>query len=130
MRKDGKFYDDGGDVPEGQTVLLYLLHKCYRLVYKILSSSEPIAEPLMPIHNQLQTVRRFLIEVKKFGGPFTSRELYPYQMKLASIDNMRVDGKFLDDDGTIPEGQGIVMALLNECYDILFELKADIVDEN
>jgi hypothetical protein len=40
-------------------------------VYKILSSSEPIAEPLMPIHNQLQTVRRFLIEVKKFGGPFT-----------------------------------------------------------
>jgi len=130
MRKDGKFYDDEGNVPEGQTVLLYLLHKCYRLVYKILSSSEPIAEPLMPIQNQLQTVRRFLNEIKKFGGPFTSRELYPYQMKLASIDNMRVDGKFLDDDGTIPEGQGIVMALLNECYDILFELKADIVDEN
>lgn len=59
-----------------------------------------------------------------------ARELYPYQMKLASIDNMRVDGKFLDEDGSIPEGQGIVMALLNECYDILFELKADIVDEN
>ncbi|CAB4477490.1 uncharacterized protein OCT59_013155 [Rhizophagus irregularis] len=130
MRKDGKFYDDEGNVPEGQTVLLYLLHKCYRLVYKILSSSEPIAEPLIPIHNQLHTVRRFLNEIKKFGGPFTSRELYPYQMKLASIDNMRVDGKFLDEDGSIPEGQGIVMALLNECYDILFELKADIVDEN
>jgi hypothetical protein len=51
-------------------------------------------------------------------------------MKLAYVDNMRIDGKFLDEDGTIPEGQGTVMALLNECYDILFELKADIVDEN
>ncbi|CAG8498423.1 28_t:CDS:2 [Funneliformis caledonium] len=130
MRKNGKFYDNEGNVPEGQTVLLHLLRKCYRLLYKILSSSEPIAEPLMPIHNQLLTVRRFLIEVKKFGGPFTARELYPYQMKLASIDNMRVDGKFLDEDGSIPEGQGIVMALLNECYDILFELKPDVVDDN
>ncbi|CAJ0826262.1 22031_t:CDS:2 [Entrophospora sp. SA101] len=110
MRKDGKFYDKDGNVPEGQTVLLYLLHKCYRLIYKLLSSSEPIAEPLMPIHNQLQTVRKFLKEIKKFGTPFTARELYPYQMKLASIDNLRVDGKFIDDDGSIPEGQGIIAA--------------------
>jgi len=51
-------------------------------------------------------------------------------MKLASIDNIRIDGKFLDEDGSIPEGQGIVMALLNECYDILFELKADIEDKS
>ncbi|CAJ0843635.1 16357_t:CDS:2 [Entrophospora sp. SA101] len=127
MRKDGKFYDKDGNVPEGQTVLLYLLHKCYRLIYKLLSSSEPIAEPLMPIHNQLQTVRKFLKEIKKFGTPFT--ELYPYQMKLASIDNLRVDGKFIDDDGSIPEGQGIIAALLNECYDILYELKADVEED-
>ncbi|CAJ0756461.1 24369_t:CDS:2, partial [Entrophospora sp. SA101] len=112
MRKDGKFYDKDGNVPEGQTLL---------------SSSEPIAEPLMPIHNQLQTVRKFLKEIKKFGTPFT--ELYPYQMKLASIDNLRVDGKFIDDDGSIPEGQGIIAALLNECYDILYELKADVEED-
>ncbi|CAG8451163.1 813_t:CDS:2 [Cetraspora pellucida] len=124
MRKDGKFYDDEGNVPEGQATLLYLLHKCYRLIYKILSSSEPIAEPLIPIHNQLRTVRKLLLEVKKLD-----RELYHYQMKLASIDNLRTDGKFLDTDGSIPEGQGIVMALLNECYDILFEMKADVEEE-
>src|SRR5205823_10210502 len=58
-----------------------------------------------------------------------ARELYPYQMKLASIDNLRVDGKFLDEDGSIPEGQGIIMALLNECYDILYELKADVEED-
>ncbi|CAH1756356.1 7505_t:CDS:2 [Entrophospora sp. SA101] len=108
MRKDGKFYDKDGN---------------------LLSSSEPIAEPLMPIHNQLQTVRKFLKEIKKFGTPFTARELYPYQMKLASIDNLRVDGKFIDDDGSIPEGQGIIAALLNECYDILYELKADVEED-
>ncbi|CAG8573246.1 6780_t:CDS:1, partial [Racocetra fulgida] len=57
------------------------------------------------------------------------RELYHYQMKLASIDNLRKDGKFLDTDGSIPEGQGVVMALLNECYDILFEMKAEVEEE-
>lgn len=32
---------------------------------------------------------------------------------------MRKDGKFLSVDGTIPEGQGIVMAHLNECHELL-----------
>ncbi|KAK9718726.1 hypothetical protein K7432_005298 [Basidiobolus ranarum] len=128
MRKDGYFYDEEKNIPEGQAVLNYLLQKCYRLVYHLLSSSEPIAEPLMPIHNQLITLRTCLLEVKKWGGPFTARELYPYQLKLASIDNLRVDGKFLDEDGNVPEGQAIVMSLLNECYDVIYELKASVDD--
>ena len=76
-----------------------------------------------------------------------SRELYPYSMKvclqpslwtkaevadmqqLNSIDNMRVDGKFYV--GTdIPEGQGSINALLAECYDIAWELRAAVDDEN
>ncbi|RUP45807.1 hypothetical protein BC936DRAFT_147705 [Jimgerdemannia flammicorona] len=105
MRKDGKFYDEEGEAPEGQAMLNFLLHRSYRLVYKLLSESEPVAEALMPIHNQLTTVRRCLVEVKKYGGPFTARELYPYQMKLTSIDNMRVEGKFIDEEGNIPEGE-------------------------
>ena len=32
---------------------------------------------------------------------------------------MRKDGKFLGSDGSIPEGQGIVMAHLNECHELL-----------
>ena len=50
-------------------------------------------------------------------------------MKLASIDNLRVEGKFLDEYGTVPHGQGLVMLLLSECYDLLYELKADIIEE-
>lgn len=35
------------------------------------------------------------------------------------MDLMRKDGKFVGVDGTIPEGQGIVMAHLNECHELL-----------
>jgi hypothetical protein len=51
-------------------------------------------------------------------------ELLPYQMKLSMIDAMRIqfmilgtDGKFLDSEGGIPEGQAILIGLLENCYD-------------
>ncbi|KAG2223104.1 hypothetical protein INT45_008952 [Circinella minor] len=122
LRDDGKFKDTEGNVAEGQTVINFLLRGCYRLITKMLSENVPVAEALMPVHNQLSTVRRCLIEVTKCGKPDSPRDLYPYQMKLASIDNMRVNGIFYDEDNNIPEGQAICTALLNECYDILHDL--------
>jgi len=122
----------------------------------------------MPVHNQLSTVRRCLVEVKKAGGPYSgtsspattifrsplpiiidffssllhrlhdvitlltfvvARELYPYGMKLNSIDGMRVGGKFMTEDGSIPEGQGTVHALLAECYELLHELRSEIEED-
>lgn len=44
-------------------------------------------------------------------------------MKLTSIDNLRKDGKFYDDEGHIPEGQAICMSLLEECYALLEKLR-------
>lgn len=38
---------------------------------------------------------------------------------------MRVDGKFYDEDGNIPEGQGSLNVLLSECFDIVQELKIE-----
>jgi len=58
------------------------------------------------------------------------RELYPYGMKLNSIDGMRVSGKFMTEDGAIPEGQGTVHALLAECYELLHELRSEIDEED
>lgn len=69
MRVDGKFVDSEGNRPSGQfvslfladssdlelicglarQVLLYLLRRCYGLIYRLLSSSEPVSEELMPI---------------------------------------------------------------------------------
>jgi hypothetical protein len=41
---------------------------------------------------------------------------------------MRVDGKFYVGPD-IPEGQGSVNALLAECYDYVWELRAAVADE-
>ncbi|KAI9480642.1 MAG: hypothetical protein EXX96DRAFT_563599 [Benjaminiella poitrasii] len=125
LRTNGHFKDQTLDsIPEGQAVVNFLLRGCYRIMTKMLSENVPVAEALMPIHNQLSTVRRCLIEVTKWGKPDSVRDLYPYQMKLASIDNMRVNGTFCDEEGNIPEGQAVCVSLLNECYDILHELIA------
>ena len=82
-------------------------------------------------------MKKCLNEVLKYGGPFSPRDLYPvrrlaelfismllmfefqYQLALFQIDSLRKDGKFVGVDGSIPEGQGIVMAHLNECHELL-----------
>lgn len=74
---NGKFKDADGNVPEGQTVINFLLRGCYRLISKMLGENVPVAEALMPVHNQLSTVRRCLIEVQKCGKPDSARDLYP-----------------------------------------------------
>lgn len=42
---------------------------------------------------------------------------------------MRVDGKFMVGND-IPEGQASVNALLAECYDLAYELRAAVPDED
>jgi hypothetical protein len=118
---------------------LYLLRKSYALIYHLLTSSEPVSEALLPIYNQLKTLKKCLREVKKAGGVSSSRELYPYSMKvrlvshphtypilmawqLNSIDSMRVDGKFMVGQ-EIPDGQAALMQLLEDCFDLTHELK-------
>ncbi|KAF9462920.1 hypothetical protein BDZ94DRAFT_1298219 [Collybia nuda] len=129
MRIDGKFVDAEDNRPPGQYVLLYLLRRCYGLIYRLLSSSEPVSEELMPIANKLSTVKKCLNEVLKYGGPFNARDLYPYQLALFQIDSMRQDGKFVGVDGTIPEGQGILMAHLNECHELVEMLKESMEED-
>lgn len=62
--------------------LLYLIRRSYAYIYALLISSEPVSEALLPVYNQLQTLRRCLVEVKESGGVANSRELYPYSMKV------------------------------------------------
>ena len=42
---------------------------------------------------------------------------------------MRVNGTFYDEDGMIPEGQGLCVAILNECYDILHDLVSRVEED-
>jgi len=129
MRVDGKFIDAEGNRPTGQYVLLYMLRRCYGLIYRLLSSSEPVSEELMPIANKLSTVKKCLNEVLKHGGPFSPRDLYPYQLALHQIDSLQKDGKFVGSDGSIPEGQGVVIAHLNECHELVEMLKESMEED-
>ncbi|MCJ1461165.1 hypothetical protein MMC28_011547 [Mycoblastus sanguinarius] len=123
-RINGNFEDATGYKADlhAQRTLLYLLRRSYAYIYTLIISSEPVSEALLPVFNQLQTLRRCLVEVKRSGGVSSPRELYPYSMKLNSIDNMRHDGKFLV-GSDIPEGQGSVNALLAECFELSYELR-------
>ncbi|EGW31000.1 uncharacterized protein SPAPADRAFT_56931 [Spathaspora passalidarum NRRL Y-27907] len=112
---------------KNQALTLYLVRRCYSIIYKLLESSEPVSESLTPIHNQLTTVKRCLLELKRVHGLNNLRELYPFQFKLASLDNLRNDGKFIVNN-QIPEGQGTLNALLAECFDILQELKIELYE--
>ncbi|KAK8215125.1 hypothetical protein M8818_002135 [Zalaria obscura] len=125
-RVDGNFLDAEGKPADlhAQRTLLYLLRKSYAYIYQYIVSSEPVSEALLPIYNQLLTLKRCLLEVKRSGGVDSPRELYPYSMKLNSIDNMKKDGKFMVGND-IPEGQGAVIALLAECFELAYELRND-----
>ncbi|KAI0134403.1 hypothetical protein BJ170DRAFT_197756 [Xylariales sp. AK1849] len=123
-RADGNWVDEMGRPAElyVQRTLLYLIRRSYGYIYHLMISSEPVSEALLPYYNQLQTLKRCLIEVQESGGVSSVRELYPYSMKLNSIDNMRKDGKFMIGDD-IPEGQGSVTELLNDCFELNYELR-------
>ncbi|KAI1081211.1 hypothetical protein F5B20DRAFT_78968 [Whalleya microplaca] len=123
-RVDGNWLDENRQPAElyVQRTFLYLIRRSYGYIYHLMISSEPVSEALLPIYNQLQTLKRCLVQVKDNGGVSTVRELYPYSMKLNSIDNMRVDGKFMVGED-IPEGQGSVTELLAECFDLNYDLR-------
>ena len=125
-RVKGNFIDAEGRPADlhAQRTLLYLLRKSYAFIYQYIISSEPVSEALLPIYNQLLTLKRCLVEVQRAGGVDSPRELYPYSMKLNSIDNMRKDGKFMVGND-IPEGQASVTALLNECFEMAYELRSE-----
>lgn len=118
----------GRRTQRAQLLVLYLLRRCYSLIYKLLELSEPVLESLQPIHNQLSTVRRCLLEIKRVDGLNNLRELYPFQFKLALLDNLRQDGKFIV-NGQVPEGQGTLSALLAECFDMIYELKIELEEK-
>ncbi|KAI9843891.1 MAG: hypothetical protein M1837_006044 [Sclerophora amabilis] len=130
-RVQGNFVDDQGNEAElfDQRTLLYLLRRSYAFIYSLIVSSEPVSEALLPVFNQLQTLRRCLLEVKRSGGVSSPRELYPYSMKLHSIESTRIDGKFMV-GSDIPEGQGSVNALLAECFDLNYELRVSAEDDS
>lgn len=85
LRVRGNWYDEDGREAElyVQRTLLYLVRRSYGYVYFLMLSSKPVSEALLPVFNQLQTLKTCLLEVKKSGGVSSVRDLYPYSMKVS-----------------------------------------------
>lgn len=88
LRIDGKFLDSEGNCAPGQAVLHFLLHKCYRLVYKLQVSRFTVADSLMHVYKQLMTLDKCLKELLKWNMELEDADLLPYQMKLSMIDSL------------------------------------------
>lgn len=67
--------------------MIYLIRRSYGYIYYLMVASEPVSEALQPVYNQLQTLKRCLIEVRDAGGVNSPRELYPYSMKVSLPNN-------------------------------------------
>eukprot|EP00158_Paraphelidium_tribonemae_P009083 Partr_v1_DN28764_c2_g1_i1_m62885 putative Conserved hypothetical protein len=121
------------DVGDGEAVIHFLLHKCFRLVYKILlyinlmyhtsnsseeGSSFQMDPTLLAIHRQLLSIRRCLLELKKHA-PWTATDLKPWEMSLAVLSKHVLQHEAL-------VGFGIIVALLDECIELTIEMEVSI----
>ncbi|KAL2917420.1 hypothetical protein HK105_203085 [Polyrhizophydium stewartii] len=123
---------------------------------KISEQLEPIDETLAPLHARLYVIRRTLKEMRnerneqylsslnKAETPSASvaakeranlelsqfnqyynEQLTEIMAQLRSIDDARVDGKFLNDFGETPSGQIPLDALLQECFCLAVEMSEE-----
>lgn len=72
-------------IDKNPQTMLYLIRRSYGYIYHLMVLSEPVSEALLPVYNQLSTLKRCLLEVKDSGGVSTPRELYPYSMKVSHV---------------------------------------------
>lgn len=107
-RVDGKFLGPNGTVPTSQAVCSSLLEECFDITQEIKAHDESknVAESLKPIFDRLTEIRREL-ESLALTHRWSLREtdLWNYTLSLQEIDKMRVDGKFVDLERNVPQGQ-------------------------
>jgi len=107
-RVDGKFLGPNGTVPASQAVCSSLLEECFDIAQEVKAQDESkhVADSLKPIFDRLTEIRRELE-----GLAMTHRwslketDLWNYTLSLQEIDKMRVDGKFVDLEKNVPQGQ-------------------------
>lgn len=109
----------------GSSMLSYLLGSCYNIILGLLGEGPSVAESLLPIYNEINTLRNCLKRLKTLHCKLEEDEKMLYMMKLGSIDRNRENGVFHDEDGLIPEGQSKCVYALEDCYRLVQELSAE-----
>ncbi|KAJ3031700.1 UNVERIFIED_CONTAM: hypothetical protein HDU68_001217 [Siphonaria sp. JEL0065] len=116
-RIDGSYLGKDGTVLPGQATVIWLLEQCYEDAHELLALREAISgeNPLRTIYESLIRLKTKLDHLELvYKYTFKCDDLVPIQMELGKIDNMRVDGKFVDETGQVPEGQAVLHFLLHK----------------
>ncbi|KAI8607032.1 hypothetical protein BC830DRAFT_1159657, partial [Chytriomyces sp. MP71] len=124
--REGKFVGEGwrvGDhVPSGQAIVANLLAKNYRLV-RMINETEPLVDKsLLPIQLRLDNILRTLraFRTALFAKlPVEPLELTALQTQVDSIANLQKDGKFVDENDSVPQGQATLQEMLEDAYDLI-----------
>ncbi|RYP75682.1 hypothetical protein DL769_003770 [Monosporascus sp. CRB-8-3] len=145
-RVDGNFVDENNEVLNGSGKVSELLDRNGEFPEKWM----PLYKILVGIRNELDKLsltqawslretdlydyQRQLdkIDESRVDGNWVDDEGQPaelYVQRLNSLDDMRVDGKFMVGDD-VPEGQAAVTELLAECFDLNYELRLAVESES
>ena len=140
-RVDGKFLGPGGIVPASQAICSSLLEECFDIAQEIRAQedSKNVASSLRPIYDRLSGIRAELENlVLTHRWSLRETDLWNYSLSLQEIDKMRIDGKFVDQEGNKPSGQYVSCTVLNVqpgvdfanrffciCYDDVMALSID-----
>ncbi len=115
---------------EGQATVFHLFGRCFSLISKILESNKPVAESLSPIYNQLTLVRKILTTFKSspifIEHETKKKHLSDFTSVLQKIYNSKEDGYFLSSDKSIPLGQEVVSAVLDDCFHIHHDVEMEL----
>ena len=107
-RVDGKFLGPNGTVPASQAACSSLLEECFDVTQDIKAQDESkrVADSLKPIFDRLTEIRKQLEDfVLTHRWSLRETDLWNYTLSLQEIDKMRVDGKFVDLEKNVPQGQ-------------------------
>lgn len=100
QRVDGKFQTEAGKVATGSDEIAQLLDRCLTWSDIVLERKGVIPEQWRGIYDVLIGIRN---DLEKFSitpaWSLRETDLYDYQRQLDKIDEARVDGNWLDDEG-------------------------------
>lgn len=99
-RKDGKFVTEDGRVLTGNDAVNNLLERCSNWAKESLERKGAIPEAFRGHYEKLVGVRNHLEKLSvTHSWALREADLYDYNRTLDRIDDLRVDGNWLDEEG-------------------------------
>ncbi|KAI8907362.1 hypothetical protein EDD86DRAFT_54160 [Gorgonomyces haynaldii] len=117
----GIFKTDNGMIPRGQAAVVSLLHRCYKKIHELVEEEPDVDMSLLSVYTQLDDINKQLKSVFEIAQEtnLDNRKLKMLRSQLHDIESKMQDGKFLNEAGSVPPGQAILVDLLQENYDLV-----------